>query len=359
MPRFLLVLFLSALILVPGAATASSSGVVVSEVYGGGGNSGATFHNDFVELFNAGETAIDLSGWTVQYATAAGTTWQTTPLSGTIAPSRYYLVQLASSGTVGGALPPADATGTSNLAATSGKVALVRGTTALACGATAGSCSATPPVEDLVGYGDASDFEGTGTAPAASNTEAAQRNGDGCADTDDNAGDFTAGTPDPKNSASAAHSCAGTPGPTTGGAAHVDLDLASVLSVSLDRAALSFGTAPAGTTPTPLAENVTVSSNNQTGYSFAVTRTSFSPRDLPLALGASAPPGATLAPPFAGGALAPIPVTPAVALTIGTKDGPSGASGDVWPTRIGFSAALPLFPNGRYSATVTYTVLPR
>ena len=141
MPKALLVAVLAALVLLPAAANASASGVVVSQLYGGGGNAGATFRNDYVELFNGGDTAADLSGWTVQYATAAGTSWQPTALSGTIAPGRYYLVALASGGTTGAALPAADATGTTNLAATSGKIALVRGTAALTCGATSGSCS--------------------------------------------------------------------------------------------------------------------------------------------------------------------------------------------------------------------------
>ena len=54
----------------------------VSQVYGGGGNAGATYTNDFIELFNAGAGSINLSGWSVQYASATGTSWQVTNLSG-------------------------------------------------------------------------------------------------------------------------------------------------------------------------------------------------------------------------------------------------------------------------------------
>ena len=115
----------------------------------------------------------------------------------------------------------------------------------------------------------------------------------------------------------------------------------------------------AGTTPTPLAENVTVSSNSAGGYSLAVARTAFSPRDLPLALGASAPTGATLSSALAGGALAPISIPPAAALQIGSKSAATAGGGDVWPTRIGFASALPLVPSGRYAATVTYTATAR
>jgi len=100
--------------LVVPAARSASPDVVVSQVYAGGGNAGASFTNDFVELFNRGSSAVDVSGWTVQYASAGGTTWQATALSGSIAPGRHYLVQLASAAAVGAPLPTPDATGTTN-----------------------------------------------------------------------------------------------------------------------------------------------------------------------------------------------------------------------------------------------------
>jgi Lamin Tail Domain len=359
MSRALLLAFLAALLLFPTAAGAGASGVVVSQIYGGGGNAGATFRNDYVELFNAGTGAVDLSGWTVQYATAAGTTWQTTALSGTIAPGRYYLVQLASNSDVGAVLPPAEAIGTSNLGATSGKIALVRGAAALTCGASAGSCSADPLVEDFVGYGSASDFEGAGSAAGLSNTSAALRANNGCTDTGDNATDFTAAEPAPRNSASPENPCSGAPSPGPTGSVNVALDVASVLSVSLDRPSLSFGTFTSGDRPAPLPERVTVSSNNTAGYSLVVARTAFAPADLPLALSATAPAGGTLGGALTGGALVPIPISPATGLTVGTKVATSATGGDVWATNIGFSSALPLVATGRYTATVTFTALAR
>ncbi|MFL6039500.1 MAG: lamin tail domain-containing protein [Gaiellaceae bacterium] len=355
MQRILLLAVLCALLVSPSAAHASATGVVISQIYGGGGNSTSAFQNDFVELFNTGTTAVDISGWTVQYATAAGTSWQTTALSGTISAGHYYLVQLASSASTGAPLPTPDATGTTNVAATSGKVAVVRGTTAIACGASAGSCSADALVEDLVGYGGAGDFEGTGSAPAASNALSAQRASAGCVDTGDNAADFTSAAPTPRNSSSPAESCAGTPGSGAGGSVRVDVDVASSLSISLDRSSVSFGATSSGATPTPLAVNATVSSNNVGGYALTVARTAFSPNDLPLGIAANAPGGATLAAALAGGALVPVPAQPGPAFVIGTRATPSAATGDIWPTRIGFSSPLPLVGAGRYTATVTYT----
>jgi len=355
MHRLLLFVVLVALLLLPATASASPSSVVISQVYGGGGNSGATFQNDFVELFNGGAAPADVSGWTVQYTTAAGTSWQTTPLTGTIAAGHSFLVQLASSATVGAPLPAPDATGTTNLAATSGKIALVRSGTALTCGAAAGSCSSDPSVEDFVGYGSASDFEGSGSAPAGSAVLSAQRAGAGCTDSGDNAADFAAATPQPRNASSAAQPCAGSGSSGPAGAVHVDVDVASVLAISLDHTSLSFGATAAGTTPTPLTENITVSSNDAAGYSLTVARTAFTPRDLPLAVGATAPAGASLAPGLGGGALVAVPIQPAAALTIGSKGSVSASGGDVWPARLGFASGLPLVPAGRYSATVTFT----
>src|SRR5205814_10628619 len=121
--------------------------------YGGGGNAGATFKNDFIELFNRGNAAVNLSGWSVQYTNSTGTTSQATNLSGTIQPGRYYLVQedAGARGTVN--LPTPDATGTRTMSATAGKVALVSTTTLLS-----GACPTTNVV-DFVGYGSANCFE--------------------------------------------------------------------------------------------------------------------------------------------------------------------------------------------------------
>ena len=89
-----------------------------------------------------GTGTVDLSTWSIQYATGSGTTWQVTPLSGSVPAGGHYLIQLASAAAIGASLPTADATGTSNLAVSGGKVALVHSTTGLTCGASAGSCSA-------------------------------------------------------------------------------------------------------------------------------------------------------------------------------------------------------------------------
>jgi predicted extracellular nuclease len=193
--RILLSALAAALALATPAAAASPD-IVISQVYGGGGNAGATLRNDFIELFNRGTAAVDVSGWSVQYASSGGTTWSNrTPLTGTIDPGDYYLVQEAA-GTGGTQdLPTPNATGSINMSATNGKVALVTDNLDLTCAA---DCDAAANVRDFVGYGSANDSE-TAATPALTNTTAALRNGNGTVDTDNNSADFTVGTPSPRN----------------------------------------------------------------------------------------------------------------------------------------------------------------
>jgi len=360
--RLVLALLFAGALLVAPAARSASSDMVVSQVYAGGGNSGATYANDFVELFNRGSSAVDVSTWSIQYASASGTSWQVTPLAGSVQPGKYLLVQLASAAAVGATLPTPDVTGTTNLANTGGKVALVRGTTALTCGAAAGSCSSVALVADLLGYGSATDYEGSGAAAGLSNTTGVARNNGGCTDTDVNDADFTGGTPAARNSATAAAPCSGTPPPPgggTSGSAGVDIDIQSELSIALERQNISFGNAMAGDSPTGISERVTVSNTNAAGYALTVHRSAFQPADLPLGMTASAPAGGTIGAQLAGGAKVAIPIAPAADLLIGTTSARSGTGGDAWPTNVSFTSALPVVPPGHYSATITYTVIGR
>jgi hypothetical protein len=193
------------------AAPVASNGIVISQVYGGGGNSGSTYRNDFVELYNPGTTNVDVSGWSVQYAPATSASWQVTTLNGSIAPGHYYLVTEAagSGGTTN--LPAPDATGGILLSATRGKIALVNSATALS-----GNCPAGASIVDLAGYGSTANcFEGSGPTPAPSNTNSVFRKNLGCQDSGDNASDFLTGITNPRNSSSAQFTCgAATPTPT-------------------------------------------------------------------------------------------------------------------------------------------------
>jgi DNA/RNA endonuclease G (NUC1) len=158
----------------------------------------------------------------VQYASATGTSWQVTALSGSIDAGKYYLVQEAKGSGGTEPLPTPDATGSIGMSGTSGKVALVNSNTALS-GTQCPSRDAS--IVDFVGFGSTANcFEGTGPTATLSNTAAAQRTGN--ADTDDNAADFAKVAPDPH----AGH-------PTLGGFDHVDISGAT--SASADAATLT------------------------------------------------------------------------------------------------------------------------
>lgn len=215
---FVFALVLLSLPLGAGRATAVvSPDLVISQIYGGGGNSGATYTHDYIEIFNRGTVSVSLAGKSLQYASATGTgnlgssNTQLTELpSVSIPPGGYFLVLEAQG--AGGTTPvPADFVDPTPIpmSGSAGKVALANGTTSLGCN-TAATCAANggdTRIIDLVGYGGANYFEGIGPAPLLTNTTADLRNALGCQDTDNNAADFTAGSPDPRNSSSTRNLC--------------------------------------------------------------------------------------------------------------------------------------------------------
>jgi fibronectin-binding autotransporter adhesin len=205
--------------------------LVISQIYPGGGLTTASFTNDFIELFNRGTTTIDfaVTPYSVQFLSTAATTWVKTDLAtGTIGPGQYFLIQEASGGAVGGALPTPDATGSINLTSTTaGKVALVSNTTFFTgnCPGDDGVSPFNPAnsvILDFVGYGGNANtanhcYEGTGPAPFSTSTDQNRRSTirtSSCTDTNVNSADFTNPTnptgatpPVPRNKATPAVSC--------------------------------------------------------------------------------------------------------------------------------------------------------
>lgn len=185
------------------AAMASASGIVISQVYGGGGNSGATIKNDFIEIFNAGQSAVNIGGWSVQYGAKAGTSWQVTPIPANtvLEPGRYFLI--AQGAGTGGTLLTGDLNAGINMSGTDGKVALASSTTPLS-----GANPSGGSLVDLVGYGAVNGSEASAT-PALSNTTAAQRKDAGCLDSNNNSSDFNVAAPTPRSLATPANVCGG------------------------------------------------------------------------------------------------------------------------------------------------------
>ncbi|MGD9910622.1 MAG: lamin tail domain-containing protein [Candidatus Izemoplasmatales bacterium] len=170
------------------SSSSITSTIIIYEIYGSGGNTGAVYKSDYVILYNTTSSSIDLTGYSIQYASSTGTTFQVQALSGSIAANGYFVIRLKT-GTVGSDLPSYNVSGTIDMSGTKGKVALVNSTTALS-GLTASSSSS---VIDFVGYGSANDYE-TSAAPAPGTTTSVQRTS--FVDTDNNSADFAAVTAD-------------------------------------------------------------------------------------------------------------------------------------------------------------------
>jgi hypothetical protein len=180
---------------------------VISQVYTAGGSTGATYKNDFIELFNRGTSPVDLTGWTLQYASATGVAWTRAFLpTAVIPPGGYFLIQFGG-GPNGEALPTPDfAVSSFVIAAFSGKIALGSSTATLPNIA----CPSEPTIVDLLGYGAADCSESSPAASPAATT-ALTRKSAGCTDSQSNAADFDVLPVAPRNSASLLHSCGGVP----------------------------------------------------------------------------------------------------------------------------------------------------
>ncbi|MFA5543480.1 MAG: lamin tail domain-containing protein, partial [Bacilli bacterium] len=175
--------------------------IMISQAYGGGGNNGATYKNDFIELYNPNDVDVDLTGYVLFYASKDGlfktADEETYPvlieLSGVIKANSFYLIQAAAGtgGTVD--LPTPDATGSIAMSGTGFKLALCNS------GVKPVDANSSNVVDFIGSSSSATLYEGTGPAPAPSNTLAIVRTT--LTDTNDNATDFTAAAPAPRNSA--------------------------------------------------------------------------------------------------------------------------------------------------------------
>jgi hypothetical protein len=189
---------------VPGA-----TGLRISQIYTRGGEAGATYQNDFVEVFNASTSTIDLNGWSMVVDTLEGTTSQaigaTFNQSFSVPPGMHLLFKFNGNGTNGQATPGEFPITNISLGSTSGKVFLLGPGQGLPSGCPAQTSS----VIDYVGYGSTNCSEGS-PAPAPTATTALMRNGNGCTDTNNNAADFSLVTPNPRTTQSALTPCSGT-----------------------------------------------------------------------------------------------------------------------------------------------------
>jgi len=135
--------------------------LVINEIFGGGSSLNSAFDHDFVELRNTSSLVIDLTGWSLQYASAIGNTWRSVNLTGSVGANSYYLIQLSASSTGGAVLPTPNVSDTVSVSNTAAKIALVNSATVLS-----GGCPTDTAIVDFVGYGAAAScFWGVAAAP--------------------------------------------------------------------------------------------------------------------------------------------------------------------------------------------------
>ncbi|HYV23648.1 MAG TPA: NF038122 family metalloprotease [Pyrinomonadaceae bacterium] len=186
--------------------------IVISQVYAVGFAGGATFQNNYVELFNRGASVVNINSWFVQFGSDTGVIDSAVSFSPSgaifIQPRQYMLLQLGS--TSGTSLPVApDLTTSLVFNRFAGKVFISRPGTPFLGG---NSCPLpNTGITDFLGYGpNANCFEGA-SGPLLTNTTALFRKGGGCTDTDNNANDFMVGPPNPRNSHSPFNPCGENP----------------------------------------------------------------------------------------------------------------------------------------------------
>src|SRR5262252_3586971 len=196
----------------------TNSNVRISQIYTRGGESGATFLNDYVELFNAGNTNVDINGWQIFVNSLEGSTQQAIgskfTTSFNMTPGMHLLVRFAGNGSNGQALTGLLPTiNDISLGSTSGQISLLSPTQTFSSNCPT-SFGVNGAVVDFVGYGPTTCAEGTSTPAVAQSNKSLTRINGGCTDTNNNLSDFSIVDPVPHNFSSAATPCGSQPTPT-------------------------------------------------------------------------------------------------------------------------------------------------
>lgn len=284
------------------------SQIRISQVYGAGGNSGATYNQDFVEIYNANAGSVTLDGWSIQYAAATSTAnWvvDSIPDGTTIGAGKYLLIGLAT-GATGSALPTPDVNNSNiNLSGTAGKVALVSSGTPL--NGTAGCSDGT--VVDIIGYGstancaEGSPFSTTGSM----STQSIARKANGCVDAGNNSSDLELINVNPRNSGAVQYDCTNSPVISLSGIINM-LSLSGTASAPVAFSVYGVGLpgAPGTIVLTSSSNNFEISLSSGSGFGASVnipyTSSSLPSTPVYLRIAATAPLGAVSTDIIASGA---------------------------------------------------------
>jgi hypothetical protein len=188
-PGFLLLgIFLLAIIAWGGFGTketraASADHVVINEVSidsiaGSGGTD-----DDWVELYNPTNQAINLTGWSIQKTAGTGSSLVKVPLTGTIPAEGYFLIVRNGAATAASLVSKADVLASNSFSLSQNNIIYLVSTSTNIINST------DPNIIDFVGFGTASFFEGSAAAPAIPETKSIARIPAG-EDTNQNSVDF-------------------------------------------------------------------------------------------------------------------------------------------------------------------------
>ncbi len=207
--RFLAAIF--CLLIFSSLSTAQSiadSNIRISQIYTRGGEAGATFQNDYIELFNRGNVPVDVSGWSLNISNFAGTPpniqisssgvklFSSTGII--INPGSHLLIKFGGNGANGQPIAVSDINlNPMPISDTGAQIVLLAKDKTLPFGYCPAAPDLTGVVVDYVGYGIAICYEGTVTLPPPPD-KALWRVGGGCTDNNDNLADFSFATPNPR-----------------------------------------------------------------------------------------------------------------------------------------------------------------
>lgn len=209
MLALLLAVVVSPLTVLAAPAQASSTpytNLMISEVYGGDGSANATYHRDFVELFNPTSQPITIAASSLYIAYYSATSTTSTPVAipaATVPGYTHFMIERSTAGTgatpVNQNVPHADATiALADIAGAGGRVYLQDQSTAIAA---TGDLTGNAHVIDAVTANTATGtYEGAVSTAAGSAVKSLQRKTDavnGYQDTNNAGADLVANTPTP------------------------------------------------------------------------------------------------------------------------------------------------------------------
>jgi hypothetical protein len=174
--------------------TTPEANMRISQIYTRGREAGAIYQSDFIELFNRGNSTVDINGWTLNITTFEGSSMSRIGIrfvSNTSIPipaGAHLLFQFTTGGSNGQPVNGDFQVPFISLGSTGGQIALTGKDQTLSF-----DCPASPDpngaVVDYVGYGSSACSEGA-PAPAPPATKALLRLGGGCTDTNNNSTTF-------------------------------------------------------------------------------------------------------------------------------------------------------------------------